>query len=108
MIQDQIMGEADQVHNQMVRMVLTVQQQQESPIPWTQAWADQPMQPRAVPPPRPVQPTAQPAAIQVKPAPAPRHEVQPLLSSMSGAPLNAPFPTQTGADPWAQARERQQ
>ena len=110
MIQDQIMGEADQVHNQMARMILTMQQQQQqqSTNPWTRGYAEPQMQSnQGAPPPRPVQPTAQPAPIQVKPAPA-RHQAQPSSSSMNGAPVNAPFPPQMGADPWMQGRERQQ
>ena len=107
MSQDRITGEADQVHNQMARTALTMQQQQQSANPWTQAWADRPTQPQVAPPPRPVQPTAQPAPVPVKPALA-RRQAQPSLSSMSGAPANPPFPAQMGADPWARARERQQ
>ena len=72
---NQIMGEAHQVHDQMVRMVLTMQQRQ-SAHPWTQEWADRPVPPQAAPLPRHVQPTAQPQPVPVKPAPA-RHQAQP-------------------------------
>ena len=87
----------------LVRMVLTMQQQQQNPHPWRQAWAGHSMQPRATAPlPRPVQPTPQLAPVPVKPAPASRQQAQPpSSSSMCGAPVNPPFPTQMGADPLA-------
>ena len=87
MIQDPRMGEADQVHNQKVRMVLAMQQQQQqqqSVHPWTQEWADRPVQPPTAHLAQPVQPTVQPLPVPVKPALA-RHQAQPASSSMSGA-----------------------
>ena len=109
MIQDQIMGEADQVRNHLVRMTGENGDSYASatnPNPWIRAYAEQQMQQQAVPPPRPVQPTARTAPIQVKPAPS-RPQAQPTSSSMSGAPVNVPFPAQWGAEPWMQARENQ-
>ena len=98
-VQDQIMGKAAEV-----QMVWTMQQQ-ENPHPWAQAWAERPVQP----PPRPVQPTVQPPVVPVKSAPAARPQSQAASAlSMSGAPVNAPFPAQMGADSWLQAREQNQ
>ena len=69
------------------------------------AWADHASQL----PPQPVQPIVQPPIVPVKPAPAARHTMPTSSSSsMSGAPVNAPFPTQMSADPWFQAREQNQ
>ena len=70
MVQDQIQGEAAQVHHQLVQMMLTIHQQQ-SPHPWSQEWTETPVWPPTATLPRPVQPTPQP--VPVKPAPA-RHQ----------------------------------
>ena len=42
------------------------------------------------------------SSITVKPAPMPRNP------SMPSAPQNAPFPAAMGADPWAEAKMKQQ
>ena len=103
-IQDQIMGEAQQAHRQLMKMIWTMQEQS-NPQPWAQAWAERPVQP----PPRPVQPTAQPQPVPVKPPPAARPPMhQSSSSSMSSALVNAPFSAQMGADPWFKAREQNQ
>ena len=92
MIQDQIMGEAHQVPDQIVKMALTMQQQQ-SAHPWAQEWAGRPAQPPTAPLPRPVQPTAQPLPVQdCNQTSTCSQQAQPASSSMCGAPLSALFP----------------
>ena len=106
-IQDQIIGEAHQVHLHLMRIIQEIQRQS-APEPWAHGWSSGPSQL----PPRPVQPTAQPSNVLVKPAPAPRPQPQQASSSgMSSAPTNAPFrefPPQMSADPCAQNSQNQQ
>ena len=76
MIQDQIMGEANQVYSQLGRMMLTLEQRERA-NQWTRAHTEQRMQqPQPAQPPRPDQPPpAAPSAqsnapLQVKQAPS--------------------------------------
>ena len=103
-IHDQIMGEAQQVHLQWMRVVQKFQRQS-VPNAWGQGWpsASNP------PPPRPAQAPVQSSSLPIKAPPAPRGPSQQAPSSnMSSAPRNAPFPDQMGADPWARAKQNQQ
>ena len=53
MMQNQIMGETDQIHQQLSKMVSTTQQQQNNNL-WTRTYTEQQMpQTQAAPPPRP-------------------------------------------------------
>ena len=108
MISEQIMGETQQTHQQLVRMLATLEAQQQTNA-WTRAQAQQRMRPQpphqapsAQPRPAqstPTQPTQSNVPLQVKPATC-RPSAQ---SPTSTKPVNPLFPPQRGADPWAQA-----
>ena len=89
-IQDQIMGEAQQVHLQFMRMIRDLKRQ-DDPHPWPEGWRAASSQP----PPPPAQSSAASSSIPMKAAPAPRAQQAPS-SSMSSTPRNAPFPSQMG------------
>ena len=93
------MGEAQQVHLQLMRMIRDLKRQ-DDPQPWAEGWQAASSQPS----PPPVQSSGASSSIPVKAAPAPRAQ-QTLSSSMGSAPRNAPFPSQVGADPWAKAKQ---
>ena len=97
-VQDQIAGEAQQVHLQLMQMIQTMQHRN-NPQPWAQAWAERSVQP----PPRPAQQTSQPQAVPAKAAPAARAQ-RPTQSASSSSMGSAPVIV----EPWAAAKQNQQ
>ena len=107
-IQDQIMDEQEKVQNWISGMTDEINRLRRVQPAWIQHLQSQGNQqpPMSMPP----APSSQPAqasssassTVPVKAAPAPRN------SSMASAPKNAPFPKTQGADPWAEAKTRQQ
>ena len=104
-IQTQIMDEQERVQSWISGMTEDLLRMKRVQPAWAQ-----PMQQPGCPPaqqPAPCSPS-QPASsssaamVPVKPAPMIRN------SSMASAPQNAPFPSMMGADPWAEAKMKQQ
>ena len=111
MLEDQIMVEVQQAREEFGRLMHIHEQQQQQTNAWTRAQAQQRMQTtqpersaqpaQLAPPaqPSPIQQAPSSAPLQVKPAPS----RPPTQSSMNSTPVNPPFPSQQGADPWAQS-----
>ena len=103
-IQTQIMDEQEKVQAWIAGMTEDLLRMKRIQPAWTQPMLNpyQPVQPS--PPCVPSQPASSSSAsmVPVKPAPMNRNP------SMAAAPVNAPLPKSMGADPWAEAKMKQQ
>ena len=104
-IQTQIMDEQDKVQAWISGMTEDLLRMKRVQPAWAQPMLNQGCPPVQQPAPYvPSQPASSSSAsmVPVKPAPMIRNP------SMASAPPNAPFPSMAGADPWAEAKMKQQ
>ena len=104
-IQTQIMDEQERVQSWIAGMTEDLLRMKRIQPAWAQPMLNQGCQPvEQTAPCVPSQPASSSSAsmVPVKPAPMIRNP------SMASAPQNAPFPSSMGADPWAEAKMKQQ
>ena len=104
-IQTQIMDEQEKVQSWIAGMTEDLLRMKRIQPAWTQPILSQGCQSVQQPHPCfPSQPASSSSAsmVPVKPAPVSRNP------SMATAPVSAPFPSSMGADPWAEAKMKQQ
>ena len=104
-IHTQIMDEQEKVQSWIAGMTEDLLRMKRIQPAWAQPILNQGCQPvQQAPPCAPSQPSSSSSAsmVPVKPAPTIRNP------SMASAPQSAPYPSSMGADPWAEAKMKQQ